>query len=79
MGGTKASVDVNSLGFRHGAGHHEINHLVGAEDAYTRDVSGNKVPDPNRAGDIMNQLPGRMKDIPVNEIINHPNNEQIRR
>lgn len=70
---------MNSLGFRHGAGYHEINHLVGAEDAYTRDVSGNKVPDPNRAGDIMNQLPGRMKDIPVNEIINHPNNEQIRR
>jgi len=77
VGGTKASLDVKSLAFNHGAGPHEMNHLVGAEDAYTRDASGMKVPDPSRAGDIMNQLPGRMTEQTANQIIRHPNNEHI--
>ncbi|WP_238394491.1 hypothetical protein [Pseudoxanthomonas wuyuanensis] len=75
LGGTKASIDVTSRAFQYGVGEHEINHLGGADDAYTRDASGNKIPDPNRAGDIMNQLPGRMTDTVINEIMREPKNQ----
>ncbi|WP_407352160.1 hypothetical protein [Luteimonas sp. R10] len=77
LGGTKVSLDVTSQGFQYGVGEHEINHLGGADDAYTRNASGMKVPDPSRAGDIMNQLPGRMTDIGVNEIMREPKNQHI--
>ncbi|KAF1715330.1 wall associated protein [Pseudoxanthomonas sangjuensis] len=77
VGGTKATVDVTDRGFQYGSGHHEMDHLAGAEDGYTRDASGKKVPDPNRPGDIMARLPGKMTDRAVGEIVKHPNNEQV--
>lgn len=77
VGGTKASVDVTSEGFKYGVSGHELDHLAGAKDAYKRDAAGNKIPDPNRSGDIMNQLPGRMTDKVVQEIMNAPNNQHV--
>jgi hypothetical protein len=74
IGGTKAFLNVASDGFQHGAGPHELNHLGGAKDAYFVDANGNKTSNPARAGDIMNQLPGRMTDAVIQEIMTHENN-----
>lgn len=77
VGGTQASLDVQSLGFQHGAGPHELNHLAGAIDGYSVDKNGIKMPDRARPGDIMNQLPGRMTDIGVREMLENESNVRV--
>lgn len=77
FGGTSVSLNVESPGFQHGAAQHELNHLGGAKEAYEIGANGTKVPNPARAGDIMNQLPGRMTDIVVQEILAEPNNVHL--
>lgn len=77
IGGTKVSLNVQSVGFAYNVGGHEMNHLIGADDAYLRDKDGKKYPNPLRRGDIMNELPGRMTDTVVGEILREPNNHHV--
>ena len=76
-GGTKVGLDVSSRGFNVGEGGHELDHLAGGRDAYIRDQSGKKIPDPTRRGDIMNELPGKMTDPVIREILDEPKNRVI--
>ena len=77
LGGTKVSINVKGLAFPHGVGEHELNHLAGANDAYLRNEQGEKVSNPARRGDIMNEVPGRMTDTVINEILQHRNNRHV--
>ena len=78
LGGTRAGIDVVDVLFPAGVGEHELNHLAGANDAYLRNEQGEKVSNPARRGDIMNEVPGRMTDTVINEILQHRNNRHVK-
>jgi len=77
LGGTRVSLNVRGVGFPYNVGGHELNHLIGADDAYLRDKDGKKYPNPLRRGDIMNELPGKMTDTVVGEILRHRSNQHV--